>query len=178
MLGINFLISSNRSHGHSCKNLKATSKVAPPQFSNEYKSLNLCDTKGEIFRISRDRTLVARRDWWASLNVVSINSNPLCWRTAFAKAAGPSFFKISLKPFGGSGPEGKKKEKMKRCHNIDRAIKMVTDTTQVAFTDYTCNSKQYKHQHLNEDMLKILVIRLLLFSPTFLVLGIRQIVEV
>lgn len=45
-----------------------TSKVAPPQFSTEYKLEKLWATKGDILRRSWVRTLVASRDWWASLN--------------------------------------------------------------------------------------------------------------
>ena len=44
-----------------------TSKVAPPQFSTEYKLEKLWATKGDILRRSWVRTLVASRDWWASL---------------------------------------------------------------------------------------------------------------
>lgn len=93
---------TNRSHGHSCKNRNATSNVAPPQFSNEYKLLNLCATNGEIFRRSWVRTRVASNDWCASRNVVSINNNSFRSRTALAKAFGPSFTKISRNPLGGS----------------------------------------------------------------------------
>lgn len=54
---------NNLSQGHSCKNRIATSKVAPPQFSIEYKLLNLWETNGEILRRSCVLTRVAKRDW-------------------------------------------------------------------------------------------------------------------
>lgn len=56
------------------------------------------------------RTLVAKRDWWASLKVVSISRSPLCFLTALAKPSGPSATKMSRKPRGGSVAEKQEKE--------------------------------------------------------------------
>lgn len=50
---------------------------------------------------------MARRDWWASLKVVSISSRPWWARTALANPSGPSRSNTSRKPMGGSpGSEG------------------------------------------------------------------------
>ena len=52
-------------------------------------------------------TRVARRDWWASLKVVSVK-RVLCFllRTAFAKASGPSASRTDRRPSGGLIPAG------------------------------------------------------------------------
>jgi len=47
-----YLICCSLSHGHSCKKRMATSNVAPPQFSREYRLLKLCAKKGLIFKMS------------------------------------------------------------------------------------------------------------------------------
>lgn len=80
---------------------RATSKVAPPQFSRAYKLLNLCATYGDIFSRSWVRIRVAKSDWWASRNVVSITIRLLFFLTAFANPSGPSEIKMSLSPLGG-----------------------------------------------------------------------------
>lgn len=43
--------------------LKATSKVAPPQFSRAYRLLKLCATYGDTASRSCVLTRVASRDW-------------------------------------------------------------------------------------------------------------------
>ncbi len=48
MFGTRALICCSLSHGHSCRNLMDTSKVAPPQFSNEYSELKFCARYGLI----------------------------------------------------------------------------------------------------------------------------------
>ena len=54
-------------------------------------------------------TRVAKSDWWASLNVVSVNNVVFSALTALAKASGPSLTNISRKfPFGGSAVNTKK----------------------------------------------------------------------
>lgn len=82
-------------------NRNDTSKVAPPQFSREYKLLNLCATYGEIFKRSWVRMRVANKDWCASRKVVSMSIRPLFFLTALAKPSGPSAINTSRNPFGG-----------------------------------------------------------------------------
>lgn len=86
---------------------------SPPQFSRLKRLLKLWLTKGEIFFRSWVRTLVARSDWWASLNVVSISSRPWWARTALAKPSGPSRRSTSRKPTGGSPGGGVKVRKFR-----------------------------------------------------------------
>lgn len=92
---------SERKHEKERKQQCRTS-TTPPQFSTLKRLLKLWATKGAIRLRSWVRTRVARRDWWASLNVVSISSRPWWARTAFAKPSGPSLSSTSLKPTGGS----------------------------------------------------------------------------
>ena len=70
---------------------------------------------------------MARRDWWASLKVVSISSRPWWARTAFANPSGPSRSNTSRKPMGGSpGSEGgrisKEREKVNVENNAEDSV--------------------------------------------------------
>ena len=88
-----------------CDSKQVCTDTLPPQFSKENRLLKLWDTNGDILARSWVRTLVAKSDWCASLNVVSINSRPLLSRTALANPSGPFSRKISFQPLGCWGAE-------------------------------------------------------------------------
>ena len=62
----------------------ATSKVAPPHISREKQLARASAVASEHLRNSLVRMRVARSDWCASRQVVSVSRRPLCSRTALA----------------------------------------------------------------------------------------------
>ena len=106
MLGTASRSFSSLCHGHSCRNRRETSKVAPPHISSEYAPANASAVAGADARRSRVRIRVASADWCASRHVVSISNNPSWSRTALANAAGPCSSMICLNPGGGVSVAG------------------------------------------------------------------------
>ena len=96
-------IARSRSHGSSCRKRYATSKVAPPQHSNENaRASSLPATAAPLAR-SIVRTRVASSDWCASRIVVSVTSTRVCARTQRAIASGPSASSTALALGSGAG---------------------------------------------------------------------------
>ncbi|CUP69669.1 Uncharacterised protein [Flavonifractor plautii] len=72
--------------------------MAPPHISREKQSLRISAVPSAALSMSRVRTRVERRDWWASRMVVSVMSSFFCPSTQSRTASGPFSSKSCLRP--------------------------------------------------------------------------------
>ena len=97
----------------------ATSKVAPPHASTEYRSGVSRATCSAADTNAVPRTRVASSDWWASRNVVSVSASALWVRTRSANFSGPRFSRRSREPRGSSAL------RWERCGSLSKARMLV-----------------------------------------------------
>ena len=74
--------------------------MAPPHISREKASARISLVAAAPLHISRVRTRVARRLWWASRMVVSVRRSFFCPRTQSRTASGPLASRSCLSPSG------------------------------------------------------------------------------